>query len=75
VDCLWRSRRLAVELDGGQAHRTAFAFEEDRRRDRALVAAGFTPMRVTWTSLRAERASLSRDLIDAVTANDGSSDL
>jgi predicted transcriptional regulator of viral defense system len=71
VDCLWRTQRLAVELDGGQAHKTEFAFEEDRRRDRALIAAGFTPMRVTWTSLRSERSSLGRDLHAAWTTHAG----
>lgn len=74
VDCLWRPQRLAVELDGGQAHKTEFAFEEDRRRDRALVAAGFSPMRVTWTSLRTERRALSRDLVAAFDWKSGRSD-
>jgi very-short-patch-repair endonuclease len=33
VDFVWRTRRLIVEADGGEAHLTAAAFENDRRRD------------------------------------------
>jgi hypothetical protein len=41
VDCLWRGRRVVVELDGRAAHGTAHAFERDRIKHRRLtVAAG-----------------------------------
>ena len=52
VDCLWRQSRLIVELDGRDAHLRELAFEDDRARDRALIAAGWAPMRVTSGHLR-----------------------
>lgn len=62
VDCLWRRQRVALELDGRQAHATRAAFENDRRRDRILSVAGYRPIRVTWRQLRGERAELEADL-------------
>jgi very-short-patch-repair endonuclease len=51
ADCLWRERRLILELDGGKAHRTRSAFESDRERDRRLQAAGWRVVRVTWRQM------------------------
>ena len=62
VDCLWRSQRVALELDGQRAHATRSAFERDRRRDRMLSVAGWRPVRVTWAQLACERAELEADL-------------
>jgi Protein of unknown function (DUF559) len=70
VDCVWREARLAVELDGRDAHERAIAFEEDRARDRALVAAGWRPIRVTSAQLRFGAAALDTDLRQMV-CNDG----
>ena len=54
VDALWRTRRLVVEVDGFGVHGTRAAFERDRRRDAALVAAGHRVIRVTWRQLAQE---------------------
>ena len=62
VDCVWRKARVVLELDGRRAHDTATAFEADRSRDRALVAAGWRPTRATWTHLHAEADALEADL-------------
>ena len=62
ADCVWRDRRLVVELDGRQAHLTAHAFEKDRSRDRALLAAGWRSTRVTWRMLEREAGVLEADL-------------
>lgn len=62
VDRVWREQRLAVELDGRAAHATAAAFEADRARDRALVAAGWRVIRITWRQLRDEPRRLAADL-------------
>lgn len=47
VDMLWRAERVVVEVDGFTFHGDRAAFERDRRRDMALRAAGWTPVRVT----------------------------
>jgi very-short-patch-repair endonuclease len=54
VDFVWRAQRLVVETDGGQAHLTAAAFEEDRRRDVELMIAGWRVARFTWAMVRHE---------------------
>jgi Protein of unknown function (DUF559) len=62
VDCLWRSSALIVELDGSAAHATANAFERDRARDRALAAAGWQTIRITWRHLHDEPEAVAADL-------------
>ena len=54
VDFVWQRERLVVETDGRQAHLTAAAFEEDRRRDVELVIAGWRVARFTWAAIRYE---------------------
>ncbi len=51
VDAAWPGRKPIVELDSWEYHRTRQAFEEDRKRDRRLKAAGWTVLRVTWRDL------------------------
>jgi very-short-patch-repair endonuclease/predicted transcriptional regulator of viral defense system len=51
VDFLWPQQRLVVEVDGFAYHSDRAAFERDRERDAALVAAGFRVIRVTWRQL------------------------
>lgn len=62
VDCVWPGRGVIVELDGLQAHGGLTAFEDDRARDRALVAAGWTVIRVTWAHLHRDGAILAADI-------------
>jgi very-short-patch-repair endonuclease len=54
VDALWPDARLIAELDGGAAHRTAKAFEDDRARDAALAARGYLVVRFTWQRITHE---------------------
>jgi len=54
VDLLWPEQRLVVEVDGHAAHGHRAAFERDRRKQMALVAAGYRVIRVTWRQLRHE---------------------
>lgn len=61
-DCVWPDERLIVELDGHAFHRTRQAFERDRAKDRALTAAGWRVIRVTWSQLHDEPEGLGRDL-------------
>jgi hypothetical protein len=45
----WHQR--LIELDGWSAHGTRPAFHADRRRQNALVLAGWTLLRFTWADL------------------------
>jgi very-short-patch-repair endonuclease len=54
VDVLWPPERLVVEVDGYAYHGNRAAFERDRRKDAALVAAGYTVIRITWRQLKDE---------------------
>ncbi len=47
VDFLWREQRFVVEADSRDFHGTAMAFERDRWRDRELMRAGYSVLRVT----------------------------
>jgi hypothetical protein len=60
--CVWRRQRVIVELDGRAFHAMPMAFERDRARDRALAAAGWRVVRVTWLQLNGEPESLAADL-------------
>jgi very-short-patch-repair endonuclease len=51
VDFLWPERRLAVEVDGWDTHRTRSAFESDRARDLKLKLIGYDVVRFTWRQL------------------------
>jgi very-short-patch-repair endonuclease len=62
LDFLWPEECLVVELDGYATHGTRAAFENDRARDRLLLASGLRPMRVTWRHLHEDAARLERDL-------------
>jgi very-short-patch-repair endonuclease len=62
VDCVWEKERLIVELDGRATHDTSHAFERDRERDRALAAAGWRVIRITWRQLHEESHLVEADL-------------
>jgi very-short-patch-repair endonuclease len=62
VDCVWPAARVVVELDGALHHSTRAAFERDRDRDRALLAAGWRVVRVTWRQLDRQAAAVAADL-------------
>jgi hypothetical protein len=53
VDCLWRDRRLVVELDGHESHDRTAAIEKDRQREMRLRRCGFTVIRYTWHQITA----------------------
>jgi len=47
VDFLWEEPRFVVEADSRDFHGTEVAFERDRWRDRELMRAGYSSLRVT----------------------------
>jgi very-short-patch-repair endonuclease len=61
-DCMWPEQRVIVEVDGYETHGTRDSFESDRSRDRALTAAGWRVVRVTWRQLRDEPDEIAQDL-------------
>jgi Protein of unknown function (DUF559) len=67
VDALFREQRVIVELDGYQFHGTRQAFEKDRERDAATLAAGFVTVRITWERLT-EAAEKEADRLNAIIA-------
>jgi very-short-patch-repair endonuclease len=54
ADFFWCEFALIVEFDGYQGHGHRYAFERDRRRDQAHIAAGYTVIRITWRQLERE---------------------
>jgi very-short-patch-repair endonuclease len=62
VDCLWRDQRVIVEVDSRRHHSDWDASETDRARDRALIAAGYVPLRVTWRALHLAADRLEAEL-------------
>ena len=54
VDVIYDACKLIVELDSRRWHDTSTAFEDDRRRDLELVAAGWRVVRITWRMLMDE---------------------
>jgi very-short-patch-repair endonuclease len=67
VDALFREQRVIVELDGYQFHGTRQAFEKDRERDAATLAAGFVTVRITWERLT-EAPEKEADRLTAIIA-------
>jgi hypothetical protein len=67
VDALFRQQRVIVELDGYQFHGTRQAFEKDRERDAATLAAGLVTIRITWERL-SETPEKEADRLNAIIA-------
>ncbi|MFT3900589.1 MAG: type IV toxin-antitoxin system AbiEi family antitoxin domain-containing protein [Gordonia sp. (in: high G+C Gram-positive bacteria)] len=51
LDFAFPARRLAIEIDGLAFHRDARAFQHDRTRRNALIAAGWEVLNFTWADL------------------------
>jgi very-short-patch-repair endonuclease len=54
VDFFWSDQRLVAETDGAETHLTRAAFENDRRRDAELLAAGYRVVRFTYRQVSDE---------------------
>jgi very-short-patch-repair endonuclease len=64
VDAYWPSARLAVELDSVEFHMHRAAFERDRARDAAFLAAGYRVVRLTDRRLDREAEAVVAQLRD-----------
>ena len=62
VDFAWADRRLIVEVDGWDAHRTRSAFEADRARDLKLKLLGYEGVRFTWRQLTDDPSAVAAAL-------------
>ena len=61
-DCTWEEQMVIVELDGYAVHATRRNYEGDRSRDRALQAARWDVVRITWRQLLHEGDAVAADL-------------
>jgi very-short-patch-repair endonuclease len=62
VDFLWPDHRFALEADSRDFHATPIAFERDRWRDRELIAAGYTVLRVTHRQAETEATAIAETI-------------
>jgi very-short-patch-repair endonuclease len=62
VDALWRAERIAVELDGYRNHRSPAQIRRDRRKEMALRAAGYAPLRYSEEQLTIYRADVIAEI-------------
>jgi hypothetical protein len=63
-DFLWPHRRLVVETDGYEFHRTAAARRRDARKDEAMRSLGLTVGRLTWADVTARPAATARRVLE-----------
>lgn len=62
VDFLWPAHRFVLEADSRDFHATPIAFERDRWRDRELLRAGYTTLRVTNHQAVTEAAAIAETI-------------
>jgi very-short-patch-repair endonuclease len=67
VDFLWPDFRFVVEADSREFHGIAVAFERDRWRDRELLAAGYTSLRVTSLQAETEAEAIVAAIVASLT--------
>jgi very-short-patch-repair endonuclease len=66
VDFLWPQQRFVVEADSRDFHGTAVAFERDRWRDRELMLAGYSTLRITHHQAETEAAAVAATIASAL---------
>ena len=71
VDCLFRTEKLIIEVDGLTFHSSPRMVQRDRTRDRKLRAAGFEVFRYTVKDLTGEPEVVLKEIIRALTLRGG----
>jgi very-short-patch-repair endonuclease len=66
ADIYWPRHNLVVEFDGWRAHGHRLAFENNRKRDQILLAAGIRVMRVTDRQLEDEPLAITARIAQAL---------
>jgi hypothetical protein len=69
VDFLWPEQRFVVEADSRDFHGTAMAFERDRWRDRELMRAGYSVLRVTHKEAEHEAEAIAETVALRITGS------
>jgi very-short-patch-repair endonuclease len=67
VDFLWSDHRFVLEADSRDFHGTAVAFERDRWRDRELMRAGYSTLRVTHREAEQEAGAVAETVVARLT--------
>jgi very-short-patch-repair endonuclease len=67
VDFLWPQHRFVLEADSRDFHATHIAFERDRWRDRELLRAGYTVLRVTHRQAEREPEAIADTIASRTT--------
>ena len=68
VDCRWPEHKLTVELDSYKFHKTRYAWEQDRHRDRAARRRGDQFRRYTWRDVFEEPADMLTEVDEILLA-------
>lgn len=71
VDFLWPDQRFVLEADSREFHGTAVAFERDRWRDRELMRAGYSVLRVTHREAEREADAVAATVAARLTSPPG----
>jgi very-short-patch-repair endonuclease len=66
IDLAFPAQRVAVEVDGWAWHVDAQRFRSDRRKQNALVRAGWDPLRFTWHDLDGRPAESVAEIRETV---------
>jgi very-short-patch-repair endonuclease len=69
VDFLWPAHRFALEADSRAFHATHIAFERDRWRDRELIRAGYSVLRVTHKEAEHEGEAVAETIASRLSAD------
>jgi len=66
IDLAFPREKVAVEVDGWAWHVDAERFRNDRRKQNALVRAGWDPLRFTWHDLDGHPAAVLAEICDTL---------